>query len=84
MPDGRTAEQQRRFFTVEVKPQAIEKHFCHVLQLSFQVSVDNLGCGTPPGMSDFREAVDRQFYAYLQQGLPPRAAAIAMVLSDYK
>ena len=41
-PDGRNAEQQSAFYSVEVKPQAIEALFCEALDLTFAVSVDNL------------------------------------------
>lgn len=58
-PDGRTDRQQARFFEVEVKPQALEKHFCTALDISFNVSVDNLGNTRVNGIEDFKARVDR-------------------------
>ena len=81
VPDGRTAAQQRRFFAVEVKPQAIEKHFCQALAVPFEVSLDNLGNHAQPGLGAFRHAVDLQFHAYRAQGLPARATRLISLLS---
>jgi elongation factor P hydroxylase len=75
-PDGRNNAEQRLFFRVEVKPQAIEKHFCHALDIPFDVSVDNLGNTDINGVCDFRKAVDAQYRAYADSGLPVRAAAM--------
>lgn len=41
-PDGRSAEQQRQFEQVEVKPQAIEMAFSRAAGIKFNVSCDNL------------------------------------------
>ena len=35
-PDGRNAEQQSAFYSVEVKPQAIEALFCEALDLTLR------------------------------------------------
>jgi elongation factor P hydroxylase len=75
-PDGRSREQQQRFFRVEIKPQAIEKHFCMALGIPFAVSVDNLGNPALEGVSEFARAVDRCSTTYARQGLPARAGAI--------
>ena len=75
-PDGRTDEQQARFFAVEAKPQALEKYFCHALNVSFDVSVDNLGNTGVDGIDEFKADVDRQFDRYAATGLPARAAVI--------
>ena len=75
-PDGRTDKQQARFFEVEVKPQALEKHFCHALDLPFGVSVDNLGNTAVDGIDDFKARVDRQYFLYAATGLPERASVI--------
>ena len=83
VPDGRTAAQQQRFFAVEVKPQAIEKHFCRALTVPFEVSVDNLGDHAQPGLGAFRHAVDRQFHAYRLECLPARASRLANLLSAW-
>lgn len=42
LPDGRTAEQQAKFESVEVKPQALEYAFSLACDIPFRVSIDNL------------------------------------------
>ncbi|MEK9934416.1 MAG: elongation factor P hydroxylase, partial [Luminiphilus sp.] len=67
-------EQQSAFYSVEVKPQAIEALFCEALDLTFAVSVDNLTVDANcPEIIDFKAAVDRQIMRFRQQGLPDRA-----------
>ena len=41
-PDGRSAEQQRAFERVEVRPQAVEWHLALASGVAFTVSADNL------------------------------------------
>ena len=41
-PDGRNALQQKAFFEVEFRPQALEWLFCSAAGLKFRPSVDNL------------------------------------------
>ena len=73
-PNGRDADQQSAFYSVEVTPQAIEALFCETLDLTFAVSVDNLTVNANcPGIIDFKAAVDRQIVRFRQQGLPDRA-----------
>ena len=80
-PDGRYAEQQRAFYSVEVKPQAIEALFCEVLDLPFAVSVDNLAVDAScPEIIDFSAAVDREIARFRQQGLPDRARRFSEAL----
>jgi len=76
-PDGRDAARQQLFFKVEIRPQAIEKHFCTALGVPFEVSTDNLDNPDVHGLADFRRKVDARFDAYAVTGLPARAAAIA-------
>ena len=83
-PDGRTDSQQARFFEVEVKPQALEKHFCHALDLPFGVSVDNLGNTAIDGIDEFKARVDRQYALYAATGLPERASVIYDCLHQWK
>ena len=71
-PDGRTAEQQRQFERVEVRPQAIEWHLTLASNRRFQVSVDNLN-GEPTDAGPFLEAVRRQAWQLQEKGLPDRA-----------
>ncbi len=78
-PDGRTAEQQKQFEQVEVKPQAIEWHFAQACARTFRVSVDNLS-GEPTDSLPFQNAVAEQANEYFHKGLPERAAAITQLL----
>ena len=55
-PDGRTAEQQRQFERVEIRPQALEQCFAWACGRSFMVSADNLS-GEPGSTADFERAV---------------------------
>jgi elongation factor P hydroxylase len=83
-PDGRDDRQQRLFFQVEVRPQAIEKHFCVALGVPFAVSVDNLGNPAIAGVDEFSQAVDDCFARYGENGLPGRARQIYQCLADWK
>ena len=88
-PDGRNAEQQSAFYSVEVKPQAIEALFCEALNLPFAASVDNLAVALDgPESVDFEEAVDRQILRFRQQGLPHRARrfreALTLLIVEYR
>jgi len=81
-PDGRNAEQQSAFYSVEVKPQAIEALFCESLDLTFAVCVDNLTVDANcPEITDFKAAVDRQIMRFRQQGLPGRALRFKKALT---
>ena len=80
-PDDRNLAQQRAFFTVEVKPQAVEWHFCVALQIPFSPSVDNLSIVIPEAdLADFTTRLTRRYDEYQQAGLPPRAACFARAL----
>lgn len=81
-PDGRTAQQQKLFETVEVKPQAIEWHFSLSVGRVFGISVDNLS-GEPTDTKLFKEAVAEKAQQYQEEGLPPRAANISNLLQEY-
>lgn len=79
-PDGRSAEQQREFEQVEVKPQALEWALSLAAGVRFNLSVDNLDGGV--GASDsFRLAVFAQCQRYFSDGLPPRAARLFAALA---
>ena len=75
-PDGRTGAQQQIFYRVEIKPQAIEQHFCAALELPFETSMDNLALTSREGMDEFILKVDNQFTVYMEGGLPDRAMEI--------
>ena len=76
VPDGRTAEQQRQFYEVEVRPQAIERHFCAALDIHFEVSADNLANHPRDGIDEFSTRVNEQYLKYLADGFPRRATEI--------
>lgn len=78
-PDGRTADQQRLFQQLEVKPQAIECLLSMACGYRFHVSVDNLN-GEAVDTDGFRAAVQAQVDVYLEHGLPKRAEQFRQVL----
>ncbi|WP_302051028.1 MULTISPECIES: elongation factor P hydroxylase [Halomonadaceae] len=82
LPDGRDADQQRRFESVEVMPQAIEMLFARACARRFAVSVDNLG-DIEVDREAFSARVELQAAEYEAQGLPPRAAAFRETLATF-
>lgn len=82
-PDGRSAAQQAQFFQVEIRPQAIERHFCDAAGIPFSVSVDNLGNPVSEGISGFTTAVDSCYLQLQRTGLPGRAAQIYRCLQEW-
>jgi elongation factor P hydroxylase len=73
-PDGRSREQQRLFFQVEVRPQALERLFCEALEISFEVSVDNLnGVSTDREVAAFAGEVECLARELSLHGLGSRA-----------
>ena len=83
-PDGRDTQQQQLFFRVEIRPQALEKHFCSALGLVFDISADNLDNPDISGLQTFRQAVNEQYLQLSRNGLPSRAAAIAECLARHR
>ncbi len=85
-PDGRSADQQRAFEQVEVKPQAVEWLLSVACGRRFYVSTDNLN-GEPEavaaGLQRFRLNVAEQAEVYLRDGLPQRAEVLKNALLDY-
>lgn len=81
-PDGRTAEQQRLFQSVEVKPQAIECILSAAAGHTFRVSIDNLD-GQESDTELFKQAVYQQVKMYCKQGLPQRAARFCNALCAF-
>lgn len=70
-PEGRNHAQQEAFFSVEVKPQALECLFCESLGIPFDVSIDNLD--SPPSSRDiatFEERVFQQRDRFHRDGVP--------------
>ena len=74
-PDGRNAEQQAAFQSVEVRPQALEWCLSRACGYPFRVSLDNLDGGAAARASEraFRLAVVAEANRMAQRGLPPRA-----------
>lgn len=85
-PDGRSAEQQREFELVEVKPQALEWILSKSCGIKFNISTDNLE-GDPEAIALGREVFARnllvQVKKYLETGLPERAGILKTALLDY-
>lgn len=81
-PDGRSAEQQRVFEQVEVKPQALEWILSKAAGIRFQVSVDNLN-GEATDARPFKQAVFNQVLQYIEQGLPQRAGRLRAALCEF-
>ncbi|MFG6159972.1 elongation factor P hydroxylase [Halomonas sp. 1390] len=82
LPDGRDADQQRQFESVEVAPQALERVFAEACGLPFNVSVDNLG-EVEVDREGFRARVEARAERYLREGLPSRAAAFRRTLAAF-
>ena len=83
-PDGRSGSKQQLFFRVEVKPQALERHFCDALGIQFDVSVDNLDNTVIDGVESFRHRVGQQYNLYATSGLPERASVIYQCLQQWQ
>lgn len=81
-PDGRTAEEQRNFERVEVKPQAIEWMLSTAAGYRFRFSADNLG-GEVGDMGPFQEKVLGQVHWYLENGLRPRTRRLVAALQEF-
>lgn len=85
-PDGRSAEKQREFEQVEVKPQAIEWILTKACGRRFNISTDNLNGeaeAVAAGRALFAENVLNQVKNYLINGLPERADVLKQALLDY-
>lgn len=81
-PDGRTAEQQEQFQSVEVKPQAIEWILSQAAGFRFRVSIDNLN-GQESDTERFKEAVINQVKTYCEKGLSERAERFRQALCHF-
>jgi elongation factor P hydroxylase len=79
-PDGRDAEQQRAFESVEIRPQALEWHFSLACKQHFRVSQDNLS-QHPAAGERFRCAVIAQARQFCVEALPPRAQQFRSALA---
>jgi len=82
-PDGRDAQTQSQFESVEIKPQALEWLFCVAAGFPFNVSCDNLEGDCEPDRIAFQRKVHAQVMCYLEQGIPARPARFIAALADY-
>lgn len=81
-PDGRSAEKQREFEQVEVKPQALEWILAAAANFRYFASSDNL-TGNPGDTEPFKQAVYMQVKSYIERGLPKRAAILRQALIEF-
>lgn len=81
-PDGRSAERQREFEQVEVKPQAIEWILATAANFRYFASSDNL-TGDAGDNSAFKQAVYEQVKHYAAHGLPKRAEQLRQALAHF-
>jgi hypothetical protein len=80
-PDGRNAAEQREFYKVEVKPQALEAIFSNACGVTFSVSADNLA-GQNCEIEEFKKSVETQKEYYLNKAMPKRAALFLAALKE--
>jgi len=82
-PDGRDAEQQKRFYRAEIKPQAMEWALSDLCGIPFRLSRDNLGQGDDAADGDyaaFAAAVLKQKREWMERGFPARAGSFLRAL----
>lgn len=82
-PDGRDAQTQSQFESVEIKPQALEWMFCVAAGFPFNVSCDNLDGDCEPDRIAFQRKVHAQVMSYLEHGIPARPARFISALADF-
>ena len=79
-PDGRSAQEQLAFESLEVRPQAMEWMFSFASGVRFRASADNLAANL--GASEtFKQAIHRQVLDYCESGLPARADTFCHALA---
>lgn len=83
-PDGRSAEQQRKFEQVEIKPQAIECLLTWACRKNFHTSKDNLDAKFDVNDSQFDKDVYQQIQIYLTQPdlIPKDALLLIKILNQ--
>jgi elongation factor P hydroxylase len=81
-PDGRSAEQQKIFEQVEIKPQALEWMFSVAAGSRFYISADNLS-GEETEADHFKLAVYQQVKLYVEHGPPARAQRFLQGLLEH-
>lgn len=81
-PDGRSAEQQELFQSVEIKPQAIEWILSQAAGYHFRLSIDNLN-GQESDTHVFKNNVYQQVKTYCEQNLSTRAESFRQALCQF-
>ncbi len=82
-PDGRDVTRQAAFFTVEARPQALERLFCEALGIPFSISADNPGVELDrPSLAGFEDRVQGEVERFQHYGLPIRARMFLETLRD--
>ncbi|WP_421506572.1 elongation factor P hydroxylase [Erwinia rhapontici] len=82
-PDGRDAETQGQFESVEIKPQALEWLLSVAAGFPFNVSCDNLEGDCEPDRIAFQRKVHAQVMDYLEKGIPARPARLITELRSF-
>ncbi|WP_199915593.1 elongation factor P hydroxylase [Saccharobesus litoralis] len=83
LPDGRDNQQQADFEKVEIRPQAYEWILSEAAQFNYRVSCDNLNGSAEPDRHAFRQKIRNEVAIILEQGLPPRVAALVDSLAKF-
>ena len=81
-PDGRDAQQQKKFEQVEIIPQAIEWAFNVAVQKKFNTSADNLN-GDISVSQNFKVKVHQQVLTFIERGFPLRAQQFIETLARF-
>jgi elongation factor P hydroxylase len=80
-PDGRSAERQAQFESLEPRPQALEWIFSQACGLPFRPSIDNLD-GAPADAAGFARAIQSEVHRRCREGLPERARRFHAALAQ--
>lgn len=84
LPDGRTADQQAAFQSLEIKPQAIEWILSVAAGFCFRISNDNLeGTTREEDTIAFKTAIYQQVAMYCQNGLPLRTKIFRDAICEF-
>lgn len=81
-PDGRSAEQQEIFESLEIKPQAVEWILARSAGFRYRVSCDNLLSG-PFNVELFKRNIHQEVLRRLAVGLPSRLQRLVDALIDF-
>ena len=81
-PDGRDELEQKAFFEVESRPQALEWLFSYAAGVPFRPSLDNLSNGLSQIPESFVKALKKEAKIYLQQSKSSRAMEFLQALTS--